>query len=92
MLKHPMYRHRPRPWITNPIKGSMHLPEDCADLSAIDWTPLADTNSTVDTPTAAHSKGKQDRNSPRATKRPAYEKTTRKRTAIHTSEHLEATC
>jgi len=30
----------------------MHLPQDCADLSTIDWTPLADTASTPDNPTA----------------------------------------
>lgn len=80
MLKHPVYRHRPRPWLTNPIKGSIALPMDC-NPEDVDWEPLVDSNSTVDTPAAAHGKGKHDRNNPPKYIRRTNEKTTLSRPA-----------
>jgi len=75
MLKHPVYRHRPRPWITNPIKGSIALPMDC-DPAEIDWEPLADTSSTPDNPKARQSTAPHSETRTRTRKAP-YRKTTR---------------
>ena len=43
------------PHAYNPIRGMMHLPQDCADLTQFDWRPLSDTPRAADTRNARSS-------------------------------------
>lgn len=70
----------------------MHLPPDCAELDAFDWSPLVDTNSTLDTDKPGREQPPLSETRTRPYKGPNQENYTRKRPAIHTSGRKEATC
>ena len=74
-----------RPYVDNPIRGSMHLPQDCADAAGIDWSPLPDTTDTQDTPKPSGEQPPQARQRTRTSKQAYHRTSTLQRPAINST-------